>query len=165
MMRAEIRPYGMRIAFLLLTVVGLFLGGCGKSPLYERMDALPERVWETSNVFEYAVDVSDTVSSYDFYLNLRISADYPFSNIYMFVHTVFPDGNTVRDTVECILADPTGRWLGKGLGDILDNRILFKPRVRFPHSGTYRFHLEQGMRMEQLPEVYDVGITIVDSSR
>jgi gliding motility-associated lipoprotein GldH len=100
------------------------------------------------------------MTGYDFYIDLRNEADYPFANIYMFVNTTFPSGKTARDTVECFLADQTGRWLGNGMGDILDNHILFKQNIRFPNTGTYSFAFEQGMRNEALPSIIDVGISI-----
>jgi gliding motility-associated lipoprotein GldH len=65
-----------------------------------------------------------------------------------------------RDTVELTLADASGKWLGSGMGDIWDNRVLFKQSFRFPEKGTYQFALEQAMRVDPLPQVMDVGIRI-----
>lgn len=151
---------GLRVLMPMLIVL---LGACTPRPLYEHMDTLKDHVWSSDEVFEHRVEVQDTLQSYDLYLNLRIGAGYEFSNMYLFIGTEFPDGRKVRDTVECILADRTGRWLGKGLGDIRDNRIMFKPRIRFPRQGTYAFRIEQGMRTEQLEQVYDVGISLTPS--
>ncbi|MCF8257209.1 MAG: gliding motility lipoprotein GldH [Flavobacteriales bacterium] len=148
------------ISYLLFSIAMLF-SACTQKPFYERMDAMPDHVWASTEKCVHEVTVTDTLQTFDFYLNIRIGADYEFSNMYLFIGTEFPDGRALRDTVECILADRTGRWLGTGLGDMRDNRILFKPNVRFPHVGTYRFDLEQGMRMEHLEHVYDVGISIV----
>jgi gliding motility-associated lipoprotein GldH len=100
------------------------------------------------------------MTGYDFYIDLRNEASYPFANIYMFVTTTFPSGKSARDTVECFLADKTGRWLGTGLGDVLDNHILFKENIRFPNAGTYGFEFEQGMRKEALPSILDLGISL-----
>jgi len=65
-----------------------------------------------------------------------------------------------RDTMECILADPNGKWLGEGLGDIWDNKILFKQNVKFRKSGLYEFSLTQAMRVDSLPMIMDAGISI-----
>jgi gliding motility-associated lipoprotein GldH len=80
--------------------------------------------------------------------------------LYLFVNTVFPGGQIQRDTLECILAAPNGRWLGDGLGDIWDNRILLKDQVKFPQAGEYRFELYQAMRINPLPGIMDAGIRI-----
>lgn len=137
----------------------LLLTGCS-SPLFHRTEEVPNKIWEAQHNIRFDVAVEDTMGSYDFYIDLRNDGSYPFSNIFMFVNTTFPSGKTARDTVECILADPSGRWLGKGIGDIWDNHILFKENVRFPNAGTYTFEFEQGMRELQLKGVLDLGICI-----
>ncbi|MBK9478712.1 MAG: hypothetical protein IPN99_07715 [Bacteroidetes bacterium] len=37
---------------------------------------------------------------------------------------------------------------------------MFKKGVRFRKTGTYRFTLEQAMRVENLPLIMDVGMRI-----
>jgi gliding motility-associated lipoprotein GldH len=142
-----------------LVLLLMLLAGCG-NPLFHKTEAVPNRIWETEHNMRFDVLVEDTMGSYDFYIDLRNDGSYPFSNIFMFVNTTFPSGKTARDTVECILADPSGRWLGKGIGDIWDNHILFKENVRFPNAGSYTFEFEQGMREPELKGVLDVGICI-----
>ena len=58
------------------------------------------------------------------------------------------------------LADDKGQWLGDGMGDIWDNRALFRERMRFPQSGLYTFEIEQAMRQNPLPQIMDVGLRI-----
>ena len=137
----------------------LALAGC-KQVMFQESHEVSNKNWEVDQTFRFEVPVQDTMSSYDFYIDLRNGANYPYANIYMFVNTTFPSGKSARDTVECILADKRGKWLGDGLGDILDNHILFKENIRFPNSGTYVFEFEQGMREDALPAVLDVGISI-----
>ena len=80
--------------------------------------------------------------------------------MYIFLDTKYPNNSISRDTIECILADPSGKWLGDGSGDIWDNLILFKKNVRFKQIGTYKFRYEQAMRMPLLPMIMDVGLRI-----
>ncbi len=143
----------------LLCLIILALAGCGEV-LFQESHEVPNKNWEADRTFRFDVSVQDTMSSYDFYIDLRNSSNYPYANIFMFVNTTFPSGKSARDTVECILADKRGKWLGKGLGDILDNHILFKENIRFPNTGTFVFEFEQGMREEALPAVLDVGVSI-----
>lgn len=148
-----------------LMLIAAVLSGCTGRPMFTDMKTLPDHVWRLDDPAIFEVEVNDTVSTFDFYLNIRIGEEYGFANMYLFIDTEFPDGRGVRDTVECILADRSGRWLGNGSGSIRDNRILFKPRVRFPQMGTYTFELEQGMRTIALEEVHDIGIGIHASKR
>ena len=59
-----------------------------------------------------------------------------------------------------VLADEKGKWIGSGMGDLYDNQIPFKKNVRFPLAGIYSFEIQQGMRMENVPLIMDVGLRI-----
>jgi gliding motility-associated lipoprotein GldH len=140
----------------------LLLGACGGSAFFEENQKIPSGTWKQGDTLFFKVQVSDTMHYYDFYLNVRNRTDYRYRNLYLFITTRFPAGGIARDTVECILAAPDGKWFGKGLGRIKDCRILFKPGVRFPHGGTYLIGIEQAMREKELKGISDVGIRIMN---
>ena len=117
-------------------------------------------IWDNKNTLKFEVDIADSITPYNFYINVRNAGAYPYSNLYLFLETEFPNKTVSRDTVECILADDAGKWLGDGSGDIWDNRILFKRNVSFPMPGEYRFELIQAMRLDPLPGIMDGGIRI-----
>jgi gliding motility-associated lipoprotein GldH len=144
---------------ILVVMCTLALAGC-EEVFFQESKTISNKSWVQGSNITFDVAVIDTMTGYDFYIDLRNEASYPFANIYMFVTTTFPSGKSARDTVECFLADKTGRWLGTGLGDVLDNHILFKDNVRFPNAGTYRFEFKQGMRKEALPSILDLGISL-----
>jgi gliding motility-associated lipoprotein GldH len=107
----------------------------------------------------YTVPIQDTVNPYNVFVNIRNSDGYDFSNLYLFIDITAPNNATERDTINCVLADNAGKWLGQGLGDIWDNKILFKYNTRF-RKGDYKFKLTQAMRVDKLPEIMDVGLRI-----
>jgi gliding motility-associated lipoprotein GldH len=76
-----------------------------------------------------------------------------------------PGGKKTTDTVECQLADPDGKWRGSGPGTLKFNRFLFQKRIAFPLRGSYRFELEQAMRVNALKGITDVGIRIEKQER
>jgi gliding motility-associated lipoprotein GldH len=146
-----------------LFIVALLLVSCDKNVVFEKNVELPDNRWEQKNIVTLEAEIKDTITPHNLYINLRNAGGYQFSNIFIFFTTKTPTGKTERDTVELTLADPTGKWLGDGLGDIWDNRVLFKDQFRFPEKGTYTFMLEQAMRFDPLPQVMDVGIRIEKS--
>jgi gliding motility-associated lipoprotein GldH len=66
----------------------------------------------------------------------------------------------VKDTIEVILADNRGKWLGSGLGDIWDLQQIYKENIRFAQQGRYTFEYQQAMRTEKLPFILDVGLRV-----
>lgn len=131
--------------------------------VYEKNKKINQTVWNNEEIIQFDVEVSDINSRHNFYINIRNSTDYTFSNVYFFIKTVFPDGGIAKDTVECFLADVDGRWLGRGLGKFIDNRILFRKNIVFPQKGVYSFEFEQAMRVENLIGIDEVGIRIEKS--
>lgn len=150
----------MKNSKLAIFIFVLFLTACDQNVVFEKNTELPENRWELKNVVTFETDIQDTITPHNLYINLRNAGGYQFSNIFLFFTTKSPSGKTERDTVELTLADPSGKWLGDGLGDIWDNRFLFRDNFRFPEKGIYIFSLEQAMRVDPLPQVMDVGIRI-----
>lgn len=145
-----------------LLYLGLFIfisfSSCDSKRIFEENKEIPEGIWNRKNIVSLETQINDISAPFDVYINIRNAGTYQFRNVFIFLTTHFPNGKVARDTVECVIADPTGKWLGSGLGDIWDNQILFKKNVRFPITGKYKFELEQGMRSEDLPFIMDVGM-------
>lgn len=150
------------IAYWLLAIGSL--SSCDPDRVFEKNKELPDYIWNANEKVSFDVNISDTLSLHNFYVNVRNADNYPFSNLYLFITTRFPDGKIARDTLECTLANDRGQWLGDGMGDIWDNQIPYKKNVRFPLRGTYTISLEQAMRVNQLPQIMDVGIRIEKQS-
>ncbi len=143
--------------------------GCSDNLVFQSDVPIPGGAWSRDFKPEFAFDITDTVSEHDVYIDVRHTGDYPFNDLFLFVDLTGPNGRAARDTVECLLADPSGRWLGKGTGFIFSDRIqakvLYKLHNRFPATGRYTMRLEQAMRMEPLPAVIDVGVSVERSDR
>lgn len=138
----------------------LFLSACDNKRIFEENASIPDNNWASTNKIKFEVPIKDPATTANFYINIRNADGYPYSNLYLFVKTTFPNGKFSTDTLECVLADERGKWLGKGLGDIYDNQIPFKRNVRFPQVGNYVFEIQQGMRSETVPLIMDVGLRI-----
>ncbi len=148
----------MQKYFLIILLAVVFVS-CDSSFFFEENKPVDTKGWTRAENQVFDVDVTDTAKFYDFYINIRNTENYPYSNIFFFVETTFPGNERAIDTIECRLATPDGRWTGKG-GDIKDNQFLFKRKVLFPFSGNYKFEIRQGMRDSALVGIKDIGLKI-----
>jgi gliding motility-associated lipoprotein GldH len=148
------------ISFVLFFVILFSLESCDPKRVYEKNEKIANNNWDQNTPLVFLVNITDTFYLHNVYINVRNAGFFGFSNLFLFINTRFPQGQMERDTLECVLATPEGKWLGEGLGDIFDNRILFKKNVRFPQTGEYRFELIQAMRINPLPGIMDAGIRI-----
>ena len=148
-----------------LIILVAFLSACDSAKVFEENIALENHIWSVENHPKFQVEITDTLSEMNLIVNIRHSAHYPFSNLWIFVSTTSPEGLQNTDTLECVLAAKDGRWLGSGLGDIWDIQIPLKTQA-FSSPGDYVFEIEQAMRygdkarIEQLPEIMNVGFRI-----
>ena len=147
------------IPVFLIAILFAF-SACNKGEIYNSTHDLKNSEWDTSNVVNFNFQVEDTLQPYDVFINLRHTSKYKYRNLFLFIETTSPAGNTVKDTFECMLADKKGQWYGKGWGDMYQNKIPYKRFIRFPQSGTYSIELKQAMRTEKLKHISDIGIEI-----
>lgn len=152
---------------LLSSFLVLLLASCNTNTVYSKYESIDaDKGWAKNQQIRFDVDITDTLSRNNIYINVRNADSYPYRNLFLFLHTTYPDGNKKTDTLECLLSDEKGQWLGKGAGDLWDNTIPFKRNVKFPLAGKYTFSFEQAMRagnqaaIDPLPLILDIGITI-----
>lgn len=148
--------------YFILTLVALLLlaSACDSSVVFEEHQPIPAEGWHYKNLVVFEALVNDTTNLHNLYIDVRNTTDYGFNNFFVFLDIEFPDGNILRDTIECALADRTGKWTGRGFGKIRSNRFLFRTDVWFPLEGTYVFRIEQAMRREVLEGISDIGLRI-----
>lgn len=144
-----------------LFLAGLLASACGRPAVYEEHVEIPGKGWYKDSVISFEVEISDTSSGYELMLYLRNNDDYPYSNIYFFRSVASDRGTEFGDTAEYLLADPYGKWLGKGTGAIRSHEWPYREsKVFFNQSGTYTFSLQHAMRTDYLEGVESVGLGV-----
>jgi gliding motility-associated lipoprotein GldH len=149
-------------AFSIVTlIIGLALAftACTSSNFNMRA-VIPEAEWDQNYHVAFDVPIDDTISGYVFGIGLRHLENYRYSNLFVFLHTKMPNGNVTHDTIECTLATPEGRWIGKSSGSMRDRIVPLNDNLFFPMNGTYHFELEQAMREPVLKGISDIGLYI-----
>jgi len=157
----KIIPAGL--IFSLLTV--LLIAACNGDVVYERNERIPGSEWSRYHIPVFEVEITDTLNAHNLLINLRNTGEYPRSNLFLFISATSPVGAFTRDTLELVLAEPSGRWKGRGFGSVWQNRFFYRQNVRFPERGKYTFEVEQAMRIDDLPGILDVGLRIERSDR
>ena len=143
---------------LLLLIVSVV--SCNPDLVYERNQRIPGNEWSRYYISVFEVEITDTVAAHNLHINMRNTGEYPLSNLFLFISATSPGGSYNRDTIELILAGPSGKWTGRGFGSVWQNRFPYRQYVRFPERGIYKFEIEQAMRIEELPGILDVGLRV-----
>ncbi len=144
---------------MLFLSLGLSFSACDDAVIFEENKTFKNNIWVYEDGKTFSFTITDSLLPVKLSVNLRTTTNYPYSNIYMFMHSNYPNGYSDIDTLEFFLADPQGNWLGDHSGTVVENRAMLSKGL-FPATGTYRFKLEQAMRNDSLPEVLDVGMRV-----
>ena len=146
-----------------ILVIAVFFGmlvSCDSKRVFDENIIIGKNSWDAGNKMKFNVVISNIEQSYNVYLKVRNTPAYPYSNLFLFLNTRFPDGRVSRDTLELTLADYDGRWLGSGIGSMKFSKFLIQKGVRFREPGPYCFELEQAMRVRELQGIGDIGLRV-----
>jgi gliding motility-associated lipoprotein GldH len=146
-----------------ITGIVLLLGlcSCDANKVFEEYIEVKEANWQKEDIASFEFIAKDTVTAHNIYINVRNTGDYLYSNLYLFVTMKGPNGGELKDTVNCILADKRGKWLGNGVGDLWDLQIPYVGGFKFAQTGSYVISYEQAMRVENgLKGITDIGLRV-----
>ena len=134
---------------------------CGESGVVvNQSQSIKGGQWSFSDSLVYSFEIKDTLNYYDFSILVRNTENYMWSNIYLFSDLTFPNGKVRRDTIEVVLADQYGYWMGHNSGTIVTTTAKFMHDRKFPLGGNYKIVITHGMRDPILEEVTDIGIKV-----
>ena len=148
----------MKKYFLLLLPLFLFLLSCEEKAVYESFASLDNEEWLIGHPVTFEAELPEK-GEYDITLYVRHTTDYELANLWCFLQVTDSTGHVRRDSVNILLAEPDGRWIGDG--HTLKN--VGHPLTSLPmpaEAGKYTFSVEQGMRTRALKGVRDVGVVI-----
>ncbi|MCF8361589.1 MAG: gliding motility lipoprotein GldH [Prolixibacteraceae bacterium] len=149
---------------LVVCLSGLFLlmifVSCKQKSVYHEYQPVNQNGWHADSVLTFNFSIEDTTETYRILFNNRNLESYPYQNLWLFVEIMAPDSTIVHDTLEYQLAQPNGKWLGKGTSGVYDTRLMYRENVYFPRSGNYTFFIKHGMRNKKLKGISDIGLSI-----
>lgn len=162
----------MHNKFYLILVLCMSLISCNSGLVFSEYEALSNGKWEMDETLHFEFLELDSIQQHNMFISVRNDNTFPFSNLFLITELEFPDGNTQRDTLEYRMAEPTGEWLGKGIGSIKESKLWYKENIVFPDSGVYKLSVSHAMRKNGevdglfiLDGITDVGLEIEKSTQ
>jgi gliding motility-associated lipoprotein GldH len=149
------------IVFLVVVLAGTcMLSSCDPNRLYETNTPIADQRWSYDDIKSYEVEVKDTNTRYNIYINIRHSFQFDWRNVYVQVGTQMPDGRKLEKRVNLPLSEADGKWFGSCLGDNCDLPVMIQHDAKFPMVGKYTFTIRQDMRANPLTNIKSIGLRI-----
>ena len=138
----------MRILLIFLVIGFVSCQNDNKKEVYH---SFKNNTWKTDSIVSFEFDNIDTTSSHDLYLMIRHTTNFKFQNLFLFTNF-----ENQQDTLELFLSEKSGRWLGKGFGEIKELKVRVKENVNFKENQDQIFSIEQAMRYEDLEKIINL---------
>lgn len=136
------------------------LNGCEQTRVFDKNIPVAKSGWSYDEQKRFEVNINDTLTPYNLYINVRHTDEYPYNNIWLKMTTVFPDSSIKENNLNVELSSPTGEWTGICVDGICFNSVMMQSNFAFRQKGKYTFILEQDMRLNPLPEILDIGLKV-----
>lgn len=149
----------MRSKYIYILFSVFLFTACKQDYVYEGYKNIAHEEWCRGNVAEFETTIPDS-GRYMVNIYLRHTTDYEMSNLWCFISTRSTATKELKDTTNMKVAETDGRWLGSGNTIKTVRQPISKNPVTLP-KGTVTFRIEQGMRVECLKGVKDIGLEIV----
>jgi gliding motility-associated lipoprotein GldH len=141
-----------------------FLLSCGKDQVvYNQYQAIDHSAWEKGKEYYFTFQIDENTVPYNITLEIRNNNLYPYQNLWILLKEEPPVGPMARDTMECMLADDFGKWLGNGIS-LFQTSFPIKTNYLFTDTGSYTFSFRQGMRNDTLKGIQEIGLLIEKAS-
>lgn len=145
--------------------VAILFIGCNQTAVYEQYEGISNEQWEMQDTLCFSVPITDTTGHYNVLLHIRNTELYPYQNLWLFTRSTAPDRTIASDTLECYLADNSGKWINSSLLSIHEMPLLYMNNIRFPKEGMYTFHIVHGMRDSILQGISHIGLSVEPISK
>ena len=144
--------------YIIIGSLYILFFSCTDAVYYEKYQTI-DNPWNKNKEYFFTCEIDDQAASYDVSLQIRNNNLYPYQNLWLFCTIETPESPILSDTIECLLADDYGKWLGTGIS-IYHLNIPIRTGYTFPQKGLYTFAIRQGMRDEQLKGIVQIGVRI-----
>ena len=135
----------MRTLVLISTIV-MFIS-CDNHIVFDDYKTFEHQTWNADSSIVFSYSASDTISKNQIVIKVRHTTDYEFQNLFLFVKA------EKIDTLELLLANKEGKWLGKGVGDVREVELVYVKDKVFPKKGEFTFEIEQAVRYGELEKI------------
>ncbi len=154
-----------RFVLFLSWLALVVLNSCGPDYIVNEKRDIAGSAWTYADSLRFEADIPDTSKVYDLWLGLDHSPDFEWQNLYVQVHTLFPDGRRLSSPLSLELADQGGVWQSDCNAQRCRFRVPIQEGAWFQQTGKYTFTIEQYMRVSPLAGVQRVAFQVIDTGK
>ncbi len=149
-----------RLLFLGALAASLLFFACQGNVIFEEEQKIPAGGWRYADTLNFSFPVTDTTLLYNLLLDFEYADTFPDQNLYVNLHTLFPDGKRLHKMKSFEFFGPDGKPLGRCSGHTCRSTTMLQENAFFKLTGTYMITIEQFGRREALAGVKSVALRV-----
>ena len=118
---------------------------CNTTDFFNEYQSLSDG-WKKNEPVVFDFESLDTLKTYDAYLNIRTTNEYPYSNLFVIVKMTEPEGASMMDTLQYEMANPDGSMMGSGFTDIIEHKLVWRKNISLKKQGVYTIEVNHATR-------------------
>ena len=136
----------MKISNGIIIVLLIFIS-CDNNVVFNDYIKFNDQTWNSDSSVFFNYSVIDTISKSQVVIKVRHTTDYDFQNLILFVKS------KSVDTLDLLLANKEGKWIGSGMGDVRELEFVYMHEEIFAKKEDVIFEIEQAMRYGELTKI------------
>lgn len=141
-------------------MLSLLFFACTGNVVFDQEQDIPAGGWNYVDTLNFSFTVTDTSQLYNLHLTFEYADTFPNQNLYLKLHTLFPDGKRLQKLKSFEFYDGGGRSLGKCSGHTCRLPVMLQENAFFKLPGTYVITIEQFGRRDALKGIKTVALRV-----
>ena len=154
-----------KIYLIILLFFGFFTA-CQNKIVKQQIKDIQNGTWHRDSIVSIQFKPVDTIQPYNLFFLIRNDNNYPYANIFV-IAKMTNNRQKIIDTLEYAMADEKGNWLGSGIWDLKESKLIYKKNFKFKDTLPVTISIEHAVRKtgqilgdEELPGIKTIGIII-----
>jgi len=131
-----------------------------KNIAFEEFTSVDPGGWDWKEKKKFVFKIDDDQHYYGLNCELRISANYAYSNIWLIYTIKGPKKFMHKEQFQMVLSDNLGKWNGQGVSNLISFQVPFVGQQKLK-KGVYTIEFNQNMRDEKLKDVNNIGLQVI----
>ncbi|MFO8130083.1 MAG: gliding motility lipoprotein GldH [Bacteroidales bacterium] len=145
---------------LCLLPLFLLLLSCERNTIFEQHVNMDNHSWSKFSAVDFHFDIDDTSASYDVFIAIRHSAQYPGHNLLISTVLITPSGEKRFTEYDLRIRDDEDKFPGDGPENLRDIQIPLRKDFTFKEAGTCDLEIENRMPKLQTPGIHKIGLVV-----
>lgn len=150
----------MKKYFLIIAALIVIASCTSKNKVFDKSVKFDNYDWNMDKVVSFDVTIEDTAATYNVYLPVRHTENYPYDGLLINVTYTSPNGEEHTKNHKLTFRDADGKFTGDGSGEIWDENPVIMEKANFNAKGTYKFEIINDMPTTPTQGIMELGLRV-----